>query len=104
MPQSEWNAAAIPDLTGSVAIVTGASSGLGEETARVLAEKSAKVILAVRDTTKGAVVADRIRAAIPGADVSVGELDLASLASVKAFSETVLATEPRAACVNSEPL
>jgi NAD(P)-dependent dehydrogenase (short-subunit alcohol dehydrogenase family) len=70
------------DLTGKRAIVTGASSGIGVETARALADAGAEVTLAVRDTTAG----DRVAADIGGA--GVGALDLSDLASVSAFTDS----------------
>jgi NAD(P)-dependent dehydrogenase (short-subunit alcohol dehydrogenase family) len=77
----------IPDQTGQLAVVTGASSGIGFETARRLAAAGAEVVMAVRDTARGRQAADRIRATTPGARLSVESLDLASLASVAAFAE-----------------
>jgi NAD(P)-dependent dehydrogenase (short-subunit alcohol dehydrogenase family) len=76
----------IPDQTGRLAVVTGANSGIGFETARRLAAAGAEVVLAVGDIGKGRQAADRIRAATPDARVSVENLDLASLASVAAFA------------------
>ena len=73
--------AALPDLTGRVVVVTGASSGIGEASAHALAGVGAKVILAVRDTAKG----ERIAATITG-DTEVRSLDLEDLASVRAFA------------------
>jgi NAD(P)-dependent dehydrogenase (short-subunit alcohol dehydrogenase family) len=69
------------DLTGKRAIVTGASSGIGIETARALAEAGADVTLAVRDTDLGA----RVAAGIAGQHTSVSKLDLSDLDSVNAF-------------------
>ncbi|MGH2760284.1 MAG: SDR family oxidoreductase [Actinomycetota bacterium] len=77
---------AIPDLTGRLAVVTGANSGIGLETARRLAGAGAEVVLAVRSTDKGHRAADEITAAHPGAKVHVDELDLSSLKSVEAFA------------------
>jgi NAD(P)-dependent dehydrogenase (short-subunit alcohol dehydrogenase family) len=73
-----WTEADVPDQTGRIAIVTGANTGLGFETARVLAARGARVVIAVRDTAKGAAAADRI-----AGDVTVQRLDLGSLASVR---------------------
>ncbi len=73
------------DLTGRTAIVTGAASGIGVETARALATAGAAVTLVVRDVEAGALVA-RDTATTSGNDsVSVRHLDLADLASVDAF-------------------
>lgn len=72
---------ALPDLTGRTAIVTGANSGIGRVTARVLAERGARVILAVRDVEKGADAA----ATMTG-ETEVRHLDLADLASVRLFA------------------
>jgi NAD(P)-dependent dehydrogenase (short-subunit alcohol dehydrogenase family) len=74
------------DLTGRNAIVTGASGGLGAETARALAEKGANVLLAARDLAKAAPVAEAIRPQAAGGSVEVAELDLTSLDSVRAFA------------------
>jgi len=79
------------DLTGKSALVTGASGGLGAETARALASKGATVTLAVRDVAKGEAVAQGIREST-GASIDVVELDLASLDSVRACAEGWLAT------------
>ena len=95
MSRSNWTADAIPDQTGKLAIVTGASSGLGKETARVLASKGARVILAVRNVVKGEAVAESLRRGNPGAALAVRALDLASLTSVRAFAEAILAEESR---------
>ncbi len=84
---SRWTAADIPDQSGRVAIVTGANSGLGLVTARELARAGAEVVLACRDTGKGARAAQEIREAAPGARVAVRELDLADLGSVRDFAE-----------------
>jgi NAD(P)-dependent dehydrogenase (short-subunit alcohol dehydrogenase family) len=73
------------DLTGKAAIITGASSGIGVETARALASAGASVKLAVRDTTAGDRVADRIRDSTGNANVTVGALDLSDASSVAAF-------------------
>jgi len=61
MRNNEWNAAHIPDQSGTVAVVTGSSSGIGYETARVLANKNAEVIIAVRNLEKGHVAAEKMK-------------------------------------------
>lgn len=74
------------DLTGKRAVVTGASSGIGIETARVLALAGAEVTLAVRNTAAGEKVAAEINAVTGRTSARVAELELAHLASVKAFA------------------
>lgn len=74
----KWTTANIPDQRGRVAVVTGANTGLGYETAKALAEHGASVVLAVRDTGKGSLAAARMTG-----DVSVQALDLTSLDSVR---------------------
>jgi NAD(P)-dependent dehydrogenase (short-subunit alcohol dehydrogenase family) len=82
-------------LAGKVAIVTGANSGIGTETARVLALAGADVIMCSRSVTAGEEVAKGLRAGLPsGAGaLEVSALDLADLASVRAFAEAFLATK-----------
>ena len=80
-----WDVAAGVDLSGRRAIVTGASSGIGIETARALAAAGAEVILAVRDPAAGERTAVEIRGTTGNQAVRVGKLDLADLDSVRAF-------------------
>jgi NAD(P)-dependent dehydrogenase (short-subunit alcohol dehydrogenase family) len=75
----EWTEQSVPDQRGRVAVVTGANPGLVFETARVLAERGASVVLAVRDTEKGEKAAARMTG-----EVTVQALDLTSLDSVRA--------------------
>src|SRR6202451_3415846 len=86
-------AADVPDQSGRTAVVTGASGGLGLETAEVLAGRGAAVVLACRDLGKAERAADRIRSAVAGATVLVVHLDLGSLASVREAAGQI-----RAAC------
>lgn len=79
------------DLAGKVAIVTGASGGLGAETARGLAARGAAVTLAARDTAKAERAAREIRAAHPGATLAVRGLALDRPGSVRAFAKAWLA-------------
>lgn len=75
------------DLTGKTAIVTGASSGLGVETARALASVGARVILPVRSPEKGEEAAANIRASTGNRQVETAAMDLADWASVRAFTD-----------------
>ncbi|MER7280985.1 SDR family oxidoreductase [Dactylosporangium sp. NPDC000244] len=77
------------DLTGRLAVVTGASSGIGLGLATRLAAAGAEVLLPVRDEAKGAAALRRIRAEVPGAAASLRGLDLASLRSVEALGDTL---------------
>ena len=74
------------DLSGRVAVVTGANAGIGFEAARALAGRRAEVHLACRDRVKGERARDRILERHPGARVQLGQLDLASLASVRDYA------------------
>lgn len=85
----------IPDQRGRVAVVTGANGGLGLQTARVLAGKGARVVLAARDQAKLAGAVEAIRRETPDADPSVVPLDLGSLRSVRDAAATILADHPR---------
>ena len=91
----KWTEAEIPDLGGRTAIVTGANTGLGLETARALAEKGATVVLAVRNLEKGRAAIERITARRPGARVSLQPLDLTSLDSVRRAASEIGAAHPR---------
>lgn len=71
------------DLSGKTALITGASSGLGIETARALLSAHAEVILAVRDTAKGERVAQDLGTATKNERAHVLAIDLGSLASVR---------------------
>ncbi len=82
------------DLSGKVALVTGGSSGIGQETARALAEKRAEVILTARDVPKGEAVAAEIRKTTANERVAVEELELGSLASIRAFARRFLDRHP----------
>ncbi|HET9873669.1 MAG TPA: oxidoreductase [Propionibacteriaceae bacterium] len=77
-----WTAADVPPQDGRTVIVTGANSGLGRATSKVLARAGAKVVMAVRDVTRGRDVAREI-----GGQVEVRQLDLANLRSVREFAD-----------------
>jgi NAD(P)-dependent dehydrogenase (short-subunit alcohol dehydrogenase family) len=87
---SEWTLSDIPSQTGRLAVVTGATGGLGYETALALAAAGGEVILAGRNPAKGRDALKRILEATPGAKVRFEELDLASLASVAAFADRLI--------------
>lgn len=90
-----WTEDNIGDQGGRVAIVTGANSGIGLEAARALAQKGADVILACRNAKKAEDALGTIRSRTPSAKVRVEALDLASLASIRAFSERMNKDLPR---------
>lgn len=83
------------DLSGKLAVVTGANSGLGLETARTLAQLGAHVIMACRNAEKAATAQAEIQSSAPDATVEVMALDLSSQASVAAFAEAFNATHSR---------
>jgi NAD(P)-dependent dehydrogenase (short-subunit alcohol dehydrogenase family) len=86
-----WNTADIPDQRGSTAVVTGGNGGLGLSTARALAAAGADVVIAARNQERAAEAIRRIRDGVPEARLSMVGLDLASLDSVQAASEQILA-------------
>lgn len=77
--KSKWDINDIRDQKGRIFVVTGATSGIGKETARILAKKNGKVILGVRNMKKGEAVTGEIRQEYPRVKVSTIELDLANL-------------------------
>ncbi|MGZ8667081.1 MAG: oxidoreductase [Solirubrobacterales bacterium] len=86
-----WKASDIPDQTGRVAVVTGANSGLGLATAQGLAQAGAKVVMACRDPARGIEALEQVRSSVPEAELVLAPLDLASLASVSALAEALIA-------------
>ncbi|OBF91276.1 short-chain dehydrogenase [Mycobacterium sp. 852002-51152_SCH6134967] len=92
---SKWTVADMPDQSGRTAIVTGANSGLGYDTAAALAGAGAAVVLAVRNLDKGKEAVDRINKSSPDAVVSLQELDLSSLDSVRRAADELRAAHPR---------
>jgi NAD(P)-dependent dehydrogenase (short-subunit alcohol dehydrogenase family) len=85
------------DLSGKTVLITGASAGLGQETARAVAAHGGNVVLGVRDLAKGETAAETVRAAAvtSGATVELREVDLASFASIRAFTDGVRADHDR---------
>src|ERR1700684_3243462 len=92
---AKWTGDDLPGQQGRLAVVTGANTGVGFETAQLLAVRGASVVLAVRDTEKGKRAAARIAGTDPGANVMVQPLDLASLDSIRAAADELRATHPR---------
>ena len=90
-----WTTNDIPPLAGRIAIVTGATAGIGYQAALQLAVHGAELVMAVRDTARGNACAAAIRAARPDARITVSAVDLASLASVREFAERASDTLPR---------
>jgi NAD(P)-dependent dehydrogenase (short-subunit alcohol dehydrogenase family) len=90
-----WTESQMPDLTGRVALVTGANSGLGLETSRALAAKGAHVVLACRGETKALAAIAAIRASLPKADLEFLSLDLSDLASVREAAAAFAARHER---------
>src|ERR1700737_3426046 len=96
---SKWTTANIPDQTGRTAVVTGANTGLGLETAAALAAHGAHVVLAVRNLDKGKDAIGKIEARIgaerPGAALTLQELDLTSLGSIRAAADQLRSQHDR---------
>jgi len=92
---AKWTSDDVPGQQGRLAVVTGANTGLGFETAQILASRGAAVVLAVRDTEKGKQAAARIAGSAPGANVMVQPLDLTSLDSIRAAAGELRARHPR---------
>lgn len=85
--RDHWTAEDIPDLTGKNAIVTGANSGIGYETAKALAKKGATVVMACRNLDKANAAAARIRQDVGNPKLEIMRLDLADLNSVREFAD-----------------
>ncbi|OQR61376.1 short-chain dehydrogenase [Streptomyces maremycinicus] len=86
---SGWSAHDIPDQRGRTAVVTGANSGLGLVTARELARKGARVVLACRSESRGRAAVRRLRDEVPAAEAELRLLDLGDLASVREFADAL---------------
>lgn len=87
---TRWTMNDIPDQSGKTAVITGANSGLGFNTARGLAAKGAKVIMACRTPAKAEAARDEILAETPNADLEIRQLDLSDLASVRSFAQGLI--------------
>ena len=79
------------DMTGRRVLITGASGGLGEETARAMASKGAIVTITARDMPKGEAAAEKIRQSTGNPNIDVRELELSVPDSVRAFAADYLA-------------
>jgi NAD(P)-dependent dehydrogenase (short-subunit alcohol dehydrogenase family) len=95
MSGTPWTRADIPDQTGRIAIITGANTGVGFQTATALASHGAHVVLAVRNLDKGNAAAATIARTTPEARVTIQQLDLSSLASVRTAAAKLRATFDR---------
>jgi len=91
----KWTEKNIPDQKGRLAVVTGSSSGIGYETAKILALKNAKVIIAVRNINKGNNAKSKITSQYKEADVEVMRVDLADLESIDEFVKLFLSRYDR---------
>lgn len=90
------------DGTGLTAIITGASSGLGAETTRVLALRGVRVVMAVRNVNAGKVVKEAILREAPAAEIDITALDVSSLGSVRKFaSEYISSGRPLSILINN---
>ncbi|KAF8556735.1 NAD(P)-binding protein [Imleria badia] len=88
-PAPHFTAESVPDLSGKVALITGANAGIGKETARVLLTKNAKVWIACRDVSKGEATLKELKE-LTGQDAHLLKLDLANLRSIKQSVEEFL--------------
>ena len=84
-----WTADELPDLAGRTYVVTGANSGIGLEAARALARHGGRVVLACRDLAKARTALDEVARSRPSASLDAVELDLASLASIRACAKVL---------------
>ena len=88
---SKWTGDQIPSLAGRTALITGANSGIGYQAALQLARHGGHVLLGCRNITKGRAALDRLQREAPNASAELVELDMASLASIRAFAASFAA-------------
>jgi NAD(P)-dependent dehydrogenase (short-subunit alcohol dehydrogenase family) len=91
MATGKWTAEQIPSQAGKTALVTGANSGIGYQAAMQLARHGAHVLMGCRNAEKGRAALERLQREAPGASAEVVELDMASLASIRAFAASFIA-------------
>lgn len=101
LPRARWQGLDVADQYGRRAVVTGANSGLGYQSALALAAAGASVTMAVRDLDRGQAAAQRIRAEVPAARLRVVHLDLSRLASVADFTTREGQQEPVDILINN---
>jgi len=90
-----WNTTDIPDLTGKIAVVTGANGGLGLESAKALAGAGAHVVMAARNQEKAQAAFEEIKETHPGAALEIVELDLGSFESTTTSAAKIAANHPK---------
>ena len=90
MSKSPWKSDQIADQKGRLVIITGATSGIGKEAARVLAGKRARVVIGARNQAKAEKVLSETLSEFPEADISARPLDLSDLSSVESFATSIL--------------
>ena len=100
-PTARWTLADMPDLTGRRALVTGVTSGIGEQTALELARHGAEVVLAARSGAKLDATEAKIMAAVPAALLHRAIVDLADLSSVRRAADVVAGVGPLDILVNN---
>jgi NAD(P)-dependent dehydrogenase (short-subunit alcohol dehydrogenase family) len=99
---SGWHLDDMPDQAGRTAVITGANSGIGFEIAKALAAHGCSVVLAVRNLNKGNDACQRIPAEHPTADLSMQQVDLASLSSIRSAAEKLRSSYPRIGCLGQQ--
>lgn len=82
-----WTKSSMPDQSGTTVVITGANSGLGYEATKAFAENGAHVVMACRSVERGESARDSLHEQFPAASLSVRELDLANLESIRSFAE-----------------
>lgn len=94
MKYQKWADKNIIDLTGKIAVITGANSGIGYYATMYLAYKGAKVVMACRNKQKALAAKENILKQVPTAKIDIMDLNLASLVSISAFKESLLKIYP----------